>query len=269
MAVPSESVGAVNYFARSSSCVLSKRSCERTWSLVVTPHIQRIIARSLRCRQCKSGKVGAQVSLGTPGTRIVNSSSGEYGKWARCEDGQEVIKFAPSDIASCDNSDCTTANWGQALTKVTEGWHHIKLLLTHFHLYRLSAIYWSDLFSAPFTPGAGIRLQAARDATAFLVGPTGTFTEENGIFADALETHTKRLFTRLLKHIEPQCRYRDLGFAHVKPKSLSFHVGLPEDQRLLSFLQRFSDDDQVICVQVFPGTSYRKLLGEGFQNREG
>ena len=36
-----------------------------------------------------------------------------------------------------------------------------------------------------------------------------------------------RGFVGLLKHIEPRPRYRDLGFAHVDPKSLSFHVSLP------------------------------------------
>ena len=46
-------------FARSSRCILSDRSCELTWSLAVTPHIQRIIAWSLRFRHswhtnCKS-----------------------------------------------------------------------------------------------------------------------------------------------------------------------------------------------------------------------
>ena len=50
-------------FARSSSCILSKRACELTWSLVVTQHIQRIIARSLRCRRCKSDKFGARFPL--------------------------------------------------------------------------------------------------------------------------------------------------------------------------------------------------------------
>ena len=42
---------------------LYRRSCELTWSLVVTPHIQRIIAWSLHCWRCKSDEVGAQVSL--------------------------------------------------------------------------------------------------------------------------------------------------------------------------------------------------------------
>ena len=41
-------------FARSSSCILSKRSCELTWSLVMMPHIHWIIAWSLHCKQCKS-----------------------------------------------------------------------------------------------------------------------------------------------------------------------------------------------------------------------
>ena len=60
-------------FARSSSCTLSKRSCELTWSLEMAPHIQRIKARSLRCMWCKSDKVGGQgftcKEHGTPDTR--------------------------------------------------------------------------------------------------------------------------------------------------------------------------------------------------------
>ena len=42
-------------FARSLSCIFSIRSCELTWSLVVTLHIQWIIARSLRCKCSKPG----------------------------------------------------------------------------------------------------------------------------------------------------------------------------------------------------------------------
>ena len=64
------------------------------------------------------------------------------------------------------------------------------------------------------------------------VDPTGTTTTENGICVDALQTNATEVFVRLLKHIEPRPRYQDLGFAHVDPKSLSFHVGLPEDQLL-------------------------------------
>ena len=49
-------------FARSSGHILSNRFSELTWSfVVVTLHIQRIIARSLRCRRCKSDKVGVQI----------------------------------------------------------------------------------------------------------------------------------------------------------------------------------------------------------------
>ena len=42
------------------------------------------------------------------------------------------------------------------------------------------------------------------------------------------------------------------------------HVSIPEEQFLLQFLQRFKDDDQVICIQVFPGASCTKLLWEDF-----
>ena len=52
-----------NTLAKSSSCTLSNGSCELTCSLVVTPHIQRIIARSLRRRWCIPDKGWAQVSL--------------------------------------------------------------------------------------------------------------------------------------------------------------------------------------------------------------
>ena len=53
------------------------------------------------------------------------------------------------------------------------------------------------------------------------------------ICADAIETHATGFFARLLKHMEPWPKYQDLGFAHVDPESLSFHVCLPDDQLLL------------------------------------
>ena len=100
------------------------------------------------------------------------------------------------------------------------------------------------------------------------VDATGTTLTGNGVCAHALETHTNVLFTRHLKNIEAQPRYQDLGFVDVDPRSLSFHIGLWEDQLLLQFLQRLNDDDLVICIQVFPGTSCTKLLGKGFQSRD-
>ena len=41
----------------------------------------------------------------------------------------------------------------------------------------------------------------ARDATPFLVDPTGTTTTENGICANALETHAPGVFAKFLEHI--------------------------------------------------------------------
>ena len=103
----------------------------------------------------------------------------------------------------------------------------------------------------PFTPEAGFSLQRARDTTAFLVYPTGTTTTENGVCADYLETHTTGVFTRLLKHIEPGPRYQDLGFAMLTRSTIPSMLVFP---RISLSCSSFSDDDQVICIQVFPGT---------------
>ena len=148
-------------------------------------------------------------------------------------------------------------------------WHQLKILLTHCDLCHWFAINWLDLLSIPFTTVAGIILWTARETTAFAVALTGKPTTENGVCADAIETHTTRVFAKLQEHIESRPKYQDLGFAHVDPKSLSFHVSLPEDQFLLQFIQRVIDDDHVICVRVFTGTSCMKFLGEGFQNHDG
>ena len=91
----------------------------------------------------------------------------------------------------------------------------------------------------------------------------------SGVCANAPDTHSTGIFAGHLKHIKPQSRYLELGFAHVDLKSHSFHVSLPEDQLLLQFLQWFCDDDQVICIQVSPGTACTTHpLGECFQNHE-
>ena len=84
---------------------------------------------------------------------------------------------------------------------------------------------------------------------------------KNRVDADAIETHVTGVFAGLLKHIESWPRYLDLGFAHVDPKSIFFHVSLPEDQLLLQFTLRFTDDDQVICIHVYPCIPCTKLLG--------
>ena len=93
--------------------------------------------------------------------------------------------------------------------------------------------------------------------------PAGSTVTWDWVFADTLETHGTVVFAGLLKHVRFRPRYQDLGFVHIDLKSLSFHARLPEDQHLLWFLQRFRDDNQVICIciQVFLGTSCAKLLG--------
>ena len=94
-------------------------------------------------------------------------------------------------------------------------------------------------------------------------------TETTGIgrvCTSTQEIHGTGAFAGLLKHIKFQSRYQDLGIAHVDPKSLFFHAWLPKDQLLLQFLQPFSDDNQVTSIQVFWGTSCKKLLGEGFRD---
>ena len=63
--------------SRSLSCVLTRRSYELTWSLVVTPYMQQIIAQSLRCMQALqiSGSWDQDfhyMEHGAPGARIVN-----------------------------------------------------------------------------------------------------------------------------------------------------------------------------------------------------
>ena len=101
-----------------SSCILSKRSCKLTWSfkLVVAPHIQRIIARSLHCRWCKSDKVEAQVSLAWSTALlahklqilylgVIGNELGWGWAGARCE-------FTPCDTASWNGSEFTTATRG-------------------------------------------------------------------------------------------------------------------------------------------------------------
>ena len=81
-----------------------------------------------------------------------------------------------------------------------------------------------------------------------------TFTED-AICADTWETHGTWVSPLLLTQPESWLRYQ----------GLSSYARLPEDRLLLQFLQ-WSDDDQVISIQVFPGTSCTKLLGGSFYN---
>ena len=172
---------------------------------MVTLHIQWIITWSLRCRRCKSDEAGAQVSL----------------TWSMALLAQkfqslplEVMMGNEREVRTCRSllnlphvtrhlvmEEKFTTTRGQAVPKVIEGWHHLRLLCAHCNLCRWSAIYWSGLPLTPYTPKAGIRLQKTRDTTAFLVNPTGTTTTENGVCAYALETHATGVLPRLLKYI--------------------------------------------------------------------
>ena len=101
-------------FARSSTCILSKIPCQLTWSLVVMPHIHRIIVWSLYTLQAMQVRWGwgpdfPCMEHGTPDTWTVNY--GGDGKWAGVEDRQELVEFAPCNRASCDSSKFTTATW--------------------------------------------------------------------------------------------------------------------------------------------------------------
>ena len=128
---------------------------------------------------------------------------------------------------------------------------------------------WPGLPSTPFTLDAGIRL-ASEDQIypCFSCGPNWNNQHRKRSLCWRPWDIQYRFFFGLLKHIDPWPRYQDFCFVHVDPKSLSSHVSLLEDQLLLRFLQRFRDDDQVICIQVFPGTFCWKILGKGFQNHD-
>ena len=142
--------------------------------------------------------------------------------------------------------------------EVTKAWHHLKLLPGLCHWF---VIYMSGLPSTPFTTEAGIRLQRTRETTASLVDQTGTTTTENGICADALETHATGGHNRTSEaHRVPaqismvSCQKSPARHAyawqigHIWQDTLdirtsvlpmlsrtpfSFHVGLPEDQLFL------------------------------------
>ena len=125
--------------AASSPC---RKSCELTWSLGVTAHIQQIIPFSkvhganmgpiwgrqdpggphvgpMNLAICDSSVIVLQamqmrwgwgpgficMEHAAPDAGIINSSSGGDGKWVGGKDGQELIEFAPCNTASCDGSD--------------------------------------------------------------------------------------------------------------------------------------------------------------------
>ena len=204
-------------FARSSSCILSKRSCELTSSLLggdtAHPANQSLVIA------CKCDEARTQVSLAwgmALDTRTVNCTFGGDAKWAGDEDGQELVQYAPCDTASCDDSSRLLS------LSSPQGYRRIAPpQATHCDLYHWSVIYWSGLSSTPFTPLAEIMLQGARDTTAFLVDPAVTTTTENGVCADDRVTHATGIFARLLKHIQPWPRHQHFGFAYADPKSLS------------------------------------------------
>ena len=118
MAMPSESMD-VEYLLQIVKLYHFKRSCKLTWSLVVPPQIQCIIAWSLRCRQCRSEEFGPRFCLHAAWCYWHTNCklffwgwwemSGRWG-WA----GAHYI--APCDTASCDGSGFTTT-YGWAVSK--------------------------------------------------------------------------------------------------------------------------------------------------------
>ena len=69
--------------SRSSSCLPCRRSYELTWSSVVTPHMQQIIARLLPYRRCRWDEVGPTLIarfIGQHGAHLGPTGS----RWAPC-----------------------------------------------------------------------------------------------------------------------------------------------------------------------------------------
>ena len=165
---------------------------------------------------------------GTPDTWIVNSSSGGDGKWAGGEDGQELIELAPSDMTSCGitTSSISRHNVTSVISLPSIG---LACPVHRLHLKLISG------FREPEIPLYFLCIQLEQPTQEMEFVPMALRHMPQGPLPDFWSTSSP-------------------SFAHVDPKSFSFYVGLSEDQLLLQFLQPFSDDDQVICIQAFAGT---------------
>ena len=198
------------------SCIIS-RSSELTWSLVVTPHIQEIIARSLGARWCRWGWGPDFTCMehGVLDALIVNVSSGSNGLCAGGNDGQKFIYTPmPSEDKQSPKSqkDSTTSNF--SLSTV------IAAIALAYPVHRLHLKLRLG-FREPEIPLLLLFTQLEQPP------------QEKGVYSDKFETRGTGVFARLLKHMGSQPRYQGPSFVHVGLKSLSFHISLPEDKLLL------------------------------------
>ena len=153
--------------------------------------------------------------------------------------------------------------WGSREMASPQAFH------SHCDLYHWSAIYRPGQSSTSFTPESGIGFQSARDTTASLVEPTGTTFTDDWICADAREKHGKGIFCRNFEDYWVKTQLWGPRFCPCCPEVPFLPCWSSRGAASLAAppaIQRWGQS--VVCIQVSPGASCLKLLGEGFQNRD-
>ena len=222
MTVPSEWVQSI--FARSSSCIIV-RPCKL--SLVVTLHIKWIIVRSLRCRRCNHVMMGLRFRL-----------HGACCSWCTNYDAPD----APNSSSACDRRWVGGEDSRSSVNLSHAIWNILMVASSHSHHLTIGSPWGNSRITPPQTSPY---LRPPLSLVCHLLVWPVQYTVYTWSWDQASEDQgyhciQRRILVGLVKRIEPWPRYQDLSSTYVGPKSLSVHLGLPEDQLLLHSLQRFN-----------------------------
>ena len=227
----------------------------------LTPQIQRIIVRSLRHNLWRVAEVMGQVSIPCNiklSTLELNRRNHQVERHRLGRKQRKVFtKLTPGTPASSSGSSHTATTSSEHAETINRFEHTV----TNLNLLERAAVdrAYTRLTMA-MRAFIGHVLGECFEAWAFLIiNPQVAFGVPDGWPTYSRKAHSIWELAGILQDIQPEPRSHELCFSHVYMKTLGFQSRLPRLDTLNTFLERSSNDHEIICKEQLPGHPHPKI----------
>ena len=170
-------------------------------------------------------------------------------------------KLTPGTLASSSGSSHTATTSTEHVTQGAETINCFEHTVTNHNLLERAAVdrTYTRLTTATRAFIAHI-LGECFEAQAFLImDPQVAFGAPDGSHTYSPTAHSTWELARIMQEIQPEPRSHELCFSHVYMKTLGFQSLLPRLDTFNTFLERSSNDHEIICKEQLPRHPHPKI----------